>query len=390
MTKKDISVTEFTCERDGLAIQGKKYRNTDRVNQPAVILCHGFLADQTSLDYEAMQYAIWGFAAFTFDFCGGGLHTISDGDTRDMSVLSEVEDLKAVFAYVKEQEYVRQDDITLAGHSQGGLVAAMCAAQLKEQVTRLILFYPAFCIPDDARKGRMQKASFDPKQVPEEFSCGRMKLGAVYAVTAMQLDPWKEITPYAGPVLILHGDSDKVVSPAYARRAVFEYNRGHKEHAQLCILSGAGHGFYGREQRAAAMEICRNFLHGRRCVLTFRTRRLSQEMVPDGLAYRCLRYPLEGDAVGPNFRGILDGGEERQDWNILQLLHRGFRFRADGIDSEGKSATVGVDISSNDLGKLPAHLTTDSSALAPLESAKCYAALEYHPEGFIIRIFAQV
>ena len=115
MTKKDITVAEFACERDGLTIRGKKFRNPDLVNQPAVILCHGFLADQTTLEFEAMQLAIWGFAAFTFDFCGGGLHTKSDGDTRDMSVLSEVEDLKQVLSFVKAQEYVRGGGVTFSG-----------------------------------------------------------------------------------------------------------------------------------------------------------------------------------------------------------------------------------------------------------------------------------
>ena len=394
MTKKDITVAEFSCERDGLVIRGKKYRNPDLVNQPAVILCHGFMADQTSLEYEAMQLAIWGYAAFTFDFCGGGLHTRSDGDTRDMSVLSEVEDLKQVLVFVRAQEYVRDGGVTLLGHSQGGFVAALAAAQLgADKVERLILFYPAFSIPDDARKGSMQAASFDPGAVPEEFSCGRMKLGAVYAVSAQKLDPWKEIVPYPGPVLILHGDSDSIVNVSYSRRAVTEYNRSRsalRDKAQLCILGGAGHGFAGRYQRMAAMEICRNFLHGRHCVLTLRTRRLSQEMVPDGLAYRCLRYPLEGDAVGPYFRGILDGGEERQDWNILQLLHRGFRFRAVGTDFAGKSSAVHVDIASNELGRLPASVGTDSEALSILSKVRCYAALEYHPEGYVIRIFAQI
>ena len=251
MTKKDITVAEFACERDGLTIRGKKFRNPDLVNQPAVILCHGFLADQTTLEFEAMQLAIWGFAAFTFDFCGGGLHTKSDGDTRDMSVLSEVEDLKQVLSFVKAQEYVRGGGVTFWGHSQGGFVAALAAAELgTDEVAGLILFYPAFSIPDDARKGSMQAASFDPKAVPEEFSCGRMKLGAVYAVSAQKLDPWKEVVPYQGPVLILHGDQDGLVDLSYSRRAARTFPR-----ATLEVQEGAGHGFAGGILDAAVARV---------------------------------------------------------------------------------------------------------------------------------------
>ncbi len=95
-----------------------------------------------------------GFLAVTFDFCGGGIISRSDGRSQDMTVLTEKADLLAVIEGVKTQ--FSPKGITLLGCSQGGFVSGLLAAELgKEKIERLILFYPAVCIPDDARKGRM-------------------------------------------------------------------------------------------------------------------------------------------------------------------------------------------------------------------------------------------
>lgn len=59
------------------------------------------------------------------------------------------------------------------GCSQGGFVSGMTAAQLKEQIRGLIMFYPALCIPDDARKGHMMFSEFDPQNIPDTFRCER-------------------------------------------------------------------------------------------------------------------------------------------------------------------------------------------------------------------------
>ena len=55
--------------------------------------------------YEAFL-AEMGYAAFTFDFCGGcAMCGKSDGKTTEMSVLTETKDLEAVFEYVRNISY---------------------------------------------------------------------------------------------------------------------------------------------------------------------------------------------------------------------------------------------------------------------------------------------
>ena len=68
--------------------------------------------------------------------------------------------------------------ISLLGCSQGGFVSGLLAAELGEGVIdRLIMFYPAVCIPDDARKGKMMFFRFDPGIIPAVLGRFPMKLG---------------------------------------------------------------------------------------------------------------------------------------------------------------------------------------------------------------------
>ena len=100
-----------------------------------------------------------GYVAFTFDFCGGSaMCGKSDGKTTEMSVLTETKDLKAVIEYVRNLSYTDSEKILLMGCSQGGFVSALVAAKNNFPIEKLVLFYPALCIPDDARAGKMMMA----------------------------------------------------------------------------------------------------------------------------------------------------------------------------------------------------------------------------------------
>lgn len=96
----------------------------------------------------------------------------SDGKTTEMSVLTEVKDLEAVIAYVRTLPYTG-DELLLMGCSQGGFVSAITAAKYPGIADKLVLFYPALYIPDDARAGKMMFAKFDPQGLTET-SCGRV------------------------------------------------------------------------------------------------------------------------------------------------------------------------------------------------------------------------
>ena len=248
--KNKIRTEIFCCKRGGLTIRGRLYRPGKEAAEtkklPIAIFSHGFMANQGMMKGYAKAAAALGYAALTYDFCGGCLVGKSDGKTADMSVLTEVEDLLAVFAWAKDQDFADPERIVLVGASQGGFVSALTAARLGDEIKKLVLFYPALCIPDDARKGRMMFAKFDPANIPPVVKCGPMKLGHVYPEAVLSMDPFQEIAPYQGPVLILHGMEDQIVDISYARRAAACY-----QDCRLVEIPGAGHGFRKKDDAQA-------------------------------------------------------------------------------------------------------------------------------------------
>ncbi len=163
-----IEKREFSCCRGDLEIRGTMFMPSGQTDIPIAIVCHEFMTNRLFSYPYAMALAKSGYAAFCFDFCGGGIVCSSDGDSRNMSVLTEIEDLRSVIAFAKEQDYTSDEPLLLMGCSQGGLVAALTAAELPEEIGGLILQYPALLIPDAARKGEMLWMNFDPDNVPAE------------------------------------------------------------------------------------------------------------------------------------------------------------------------------------------------------------------------------
>lgn len=255
-----IKESTFECSRDGLTIRGTEYR-PEGENLPVAVLCHGFMAWQDSVKHYARMMAGLGYAAFCFDFCGGSLMSKSDGKTEEMSVLTEVKDLEAVIAYARSLAYVDGERIFLLGCSQGGFVSALAAAKNSLPVEKICLIYPALCIPDDARAGKMIMAKFDPANVPETLFCGPMKLGRLYPMDVMGMDPFAEIAPYNGRVCIIHGDKDALVKLRYSEKAEEAYRSttpegmSEAQRVRLHIIRGAGHGFSKKHDKVAMQKI---------------------------------------------------------------------------------------------------------------------------------------
>ena len=249
---KKITKTKFSCLRDGLTIRGYEYRP----QLPIAIVSHGFMANLMTVKHYAEFLAQMGYAAFCFDFNGGCVMMgKSDGKTTDMSVLTEVRDLCAVIEYAKGLEYTDSTSILLMGCSQGGFVSALTAAKLENQIHKLVLFYPAFCIPDDARSGKMMWAKFDPQNIPEIVKCGPMKLGRCYIADVVDMDPFDEIKGYDGDVLIVHGTADKIVAKHYAEEANMVYRARRQGVVKLHFIEGGRHMFSKKHDKIAIKHL---------------------------------------------------------------------------------------------------------------------------------------
>ena len=237
---------ELWLQNGSNRIFGILYRPESVEKAPVVVVSHGFGGTHQFGEAYAEALAPMGYAVYCYDFCGGSNHSRSDGKTPQMSIFSEAGDLKAVIDALGDKEYIDGDHVTLIGESQGGMVSSLVAAERGSGIERLILIYPALCIKDDWVK--MYPALSD---MPQEVDFWGMKLGHAYLEGLYDLDVYKTISQYEGPVSIFHGDKDQVVSVSYSERAKEAY-----KNATLTVLPGEGHGFSAKARKGVIAAIC--------------------------------------------------------------------------------------------------------------------------------------
>lgn len=203
---------------------------------PMVILCHGF---RGSLEYHLWPGIIenlnaHGIGALRFDFNGCGK---SEGQFEDMTVPNEIEDLMNVISWLRSQPATAS--ITLAGHSQGGVVCGMAAGECgATQIKALALLSAAAVLREDALRGNTMGMRYDPWHLDKPFytlPTGE-KLGRAYIQTAMNLPIYKTTANYKGPALILNGMADQIVPYTYAQRYKHVLPQG-----KLVIIPGENH-----------------------------------------------------------------------------------------------------------------------------------------------------
>ena len=191
-----------------------------------------------------------GIAVYTFDFAGGGPKSradgtpgsLSDGDTTEMSVMTEVRDLEAVLEAVRSWDFVDTNRIAVIGGSQGGAVSVIAASRHADEIAGLVLLYPALVITDD-----LHKKFSRPEDCPEVYSYnGWLDVSPVYVNDMWDYDIYADMPKYEKPVLILHGDKDFIVPIEYSRRAASAY-----PDSEFHVIDGGDHGFRGETFRQA-------------------------------------------------------------------------------------------------------------------------------------------
>lgn len=230
----------YVTTDDGKKIYGQLYL-PDHLDKkiPIVISAHGYRGTHANNKDYAEALARQGIAVYNFDFCGGGLDSKSDGKTTEMSVLTEVNDLRNVLSYLKTLDYVDTNFIFLLGVSQGGMVSSILASEKVDEIAGIMLLYPAFVIPDDVKK---RYENID--KIPETTDLMGMKLGKIYFTDMFDYDVYEKIPFYEKNVLIIHGDKDELVNISYSQKAKEVY-----QNSELKIIKDAGHGFNEKDKK---------------------------------------------------------------------------------------------------------------------------------------------
>ncbi|MQS89793.1 alpha/beta hydrolase [Companilactobacillus mishanensis] len=215
---------------------------------PTMIFSHGLGETHKYLMDYANHFAEKGYVCVVFDFCGGGDMSRSSGKTSRMSIFTEQEDLETIIGFTQSLKYVDNRHIILVGASQGGAVSAMVADEIPNEIESLVLMYPAFNIPYSARK---TYATVDA--IPDHVFQW-VDLGKVYFEKLLDYEIYDHIANFEKPVLIIHGDQDKIVPIRYSEKAEKVY-----KNVELKVIEGSGHGFY-EDDRSVSMKLFDDFI----------------------------------------------------------------------------------------------------------------------------------
>lgn len=223
-------------------------------DKPLVVICHGLMMNSWLNPVRGISdgFNAAGYDTLRFDFRGSGQST---GNITEMTPLTEVGDLQAVISYV---QLALTRNIILCGHSLGGLVSLITAAGLEQAgesiLKGLVMFAPAVNVEADSKAGRVGLETFDPVNIPDTVAVWGSELGRCYFTTAMNLDTYRTISAYTGPLCVLMGERDKLVTCDYSSKI-----NAALPQAELHVIPKGDH-LFSRGIRTKALDIALEFM----------------------------------------------------------------------------------------------------------------------------------
>jgi alpha-beta hydrolase superfamily lysophospholipase len=250
---------------DNVLLYGAFLRPIGVPNYPAVLIvpaqgldkdgnAPGQPARPDSYKKLANDLALRGIASMRIDERGVGASAKALPHEEDLRFGAYVEDVVTWAKFLQAQPHVRC--VALLGHSEGALVAALAAQQLKVCAVIEVAgaARPAAAVLADQLKSAADAGRLDPEtyaqatRVLNTLASGKTapdapaRLSALFRPSVQPfLISWLELDPVAAvktttPVLILQGSADPQVSPDDGRRLAAATAGG-----KLVVIAGADH-----------------------------------------------------------------------------------------------------------------------------------------------------
>jgi len=247
----EITYQTISFENEGGTVYGT-YTRPAKVsgNTPAVLMLHGFTGDRnegpvfqpdfsftdTMYSRTAQVLAENGFASLRIDFRGSG-QSIEEIGFAQTTFSGQVSDASAAIEWLGDQKKIGQ--IGVLGLSQGGLVGAITADNHKE-VASLVLWSPV-ANPVDTFKTVLGSDTV-LQGLTQPSTQATLPWGAVITLDRpffeelYTTDPIAAIAGYEGPMQVVVGERDDIVTPQpYYGETYLAYHDGREE---LVVLDG--------------------------------------------------------------------------------------------------------------------------------------------------------
>lgn len=207
----DDMQTKFSVKNpSGQKIVGFINRPKGSVLLETIVFCHGFKGykEQKYIEFLANKLSKK-FCFVSFDFTNGIGE--SEGDILNISAGHYLKDLKTVFSYVRNLDFVNKEKINIGGASFGGMVSVLFASE-KPAIKSLILQASVF------RPGELH-SDIDSKEWKKKgfwwfHSNGKnidIKVGYQFYEDRLTYDMSNAVGKIEVPTLVIHGSIDDSV-----------------------------------------------------------------------------------------------------------------------------------------------------------------------------------
>ena len=216
---------------------------------PVAILCHGMESTKEGTKHRLLveRLVAGGFGTLRFDFSYVGE---SEGEFADLTIRGEVEDLGGAFDFVTARA---KGPVGLFGSSLGGAVALLFAAD--ESRVRALAVIAAVARPDRI-VSELNPADVERWKRDGIFSLGGVKLRRAFLDDVTSLDVLGACARIRVPVLVAHGDADRVV-PFSDGEEIAAAVAGEK---RLSRYPGGDHRFSRAEDLERMLDECERWL----------------------------------------------------------------------------------------------------------------------------------
>ena len=229
---------------------------------PLLIFVHGFVGSKVGehrLFVKAARYFTQqGYGVFRFDFSGCGE---SDGDYASVTLTNQLKELQHVIDYLSKIRGIDKQRITLVGHSMGGAVASLTAAN-DQRINQLVLWSPVGKPYEDIT------GILGPKAVHEIAKQGShdyhgFMISQTFLKDLKNHHPIEAVRSFTGPVHIIHAKADEQIPKEHAVRYASSLNkRSTAERVHEQYVESADHTFSGYSFEDDLFEKSLSWLEG--------------------------------------------------------------------------------------------------------------------------------
>lgn len=225
---------------------------------PVVCIFHGFTGTKVEPHFIFVKLSRRlekaGIASVRFDFGGSGE---SDGEFKDMTLFTELEDANAILDYAMSLPFTDPARIGVIGLSMGGTIASVLAGDRKDDVAALCLWAPAGNMKERIMTDRTDE---DIRAFRSRgwLDMGGNVIGTGFLDSAFELDVFGRAAQYDKRVLLLHGDKDQAVPYEVAGQYLEIYGIN----ADLHTVTGGDHTFNRKEWEDEVLDYTVGFFAG--------------------------------------------------------------------------------------------------------------------------------